>query len=95
MEAIVRRVKLLLRQNKANRILVFSSWPKVLDVISFTLEKNKVDHYQVHQARELPKAIARLRKAVEDPKAADAVRVVLLPFKHGANGLNFTGQLDS
>ena len=89
----------LLQEDPDNRILVFTTWTEVLRVLSYALSQNKVSHFVSKGPRQLPEVMRRLRLAVEDvknsklglKKSNDAVRVVLLPFKHGANGLNLTG----
>lgn len=88
----------LLQQGSENRMLVFSTWLEVLDVVGYALKVNAVPHAYVRGPKQLPKAIARLQQASDGSASpsrsprSKAVRVLLLPIKHGANGLNLTGR---
>ncbi|KAF6256727.1 P-loop containing nucleoside triphosphate hydrolase protein, partial [Scenedesmus sp. NREL 46B-D3] len=93
-EAIVRRLLLLLQLDPAHKVIVFSSWLDVLDILSHALTINGVLH-----------AFGRGRKgflqALEHPAAAAGAagaggacharpRVLLMLVAHGAAGLNLT-----
>lgn len=43
-EAIVRRLLLLLQLDPGNKVIVFSSWPDVLDILRHALSANGIDH---------------------------------------------------
>lgn len=88
----MRRIKRLLQQDAAAKMLIFSSWQDVLELVSHALQTNK-----------LPYAYARGRKAFDSamadfkqPRSAesgrpDGIQILLLLVKQGANGLNLTG----
>lgn len=88
----MRRIKRLLQQDATAKMLVFSSWQDVLELVSHALHTNK-----------LPCAYARGRKAFDtavadfkQPRSAetgrpDGSQILLLLVKQGANGLNLTG----
>ena len=85
----MRRIKHLLQQDAAAKLLVFSSWQDVLELVSHALHTNK-----------LPYAYARGRKAFDSAVAdfkqhsgrSNGIQILLLLVKQGANGLNLTGE---
>lgn len=106
LEAIVRRIVALMRNPEA-KVLVFSSWKDVLELIAHALRTNDLHYAFAHGRRGLKQAIAQLKAepaevAAEQPakrsrrgrhsSVADLpARVLLLLTKQGSNGLNLTG----
>jgi E3 ubiquitin-protein ligase SHPRH len=97
-EAVVRRVKHLTTSSDA-KVLVFSTWPEVLQILSHALRDNGVCFAYAKTPQKLRQAISDLKMAA--PQAArpntkaipatQRLQTILLPIKHGANGLNLTG----
>jgi E3 ubiquitin-protein ligase SHPRH len=70
-EAVVKRVLYITRSSKNNKVLVFSAWLELLDVIGHALKVNGVGYAQGKgQGVELQKALRKFRgsgKEVQDP----------------------------
>ena len=96
LEAVVRRIKRLV-QNPQARILVFSTWLEVLDVLSHALKENGIVFAFARTPKQLGPAIEKLQDssnampALERP-GLQPLQTLLLPIKLGGNGLNLTGK---
>ena len=82
-EAIIRRVKLLLARDAAAKILVFSEWDDVLNVVERAISANDVRYLRAASG-------PKFRAAVDGFKHDDNINALLLPLKRGAHGLNLT-----
>jgi len=82
-EAIIRRVKLLLVRDAAAKILVFSEWDDVLNVVERAISANDVRYVRAASG-------PKFRAAVDRFKHDDKINALLLPLKRGAHGLNLT-----
>lgn len=89
----MRRIKHLLQQDAAAKVLVFSSWQDVLEVVSHALHTNKLPYAYARGRKAFDSAVADFKQ----PRSAEsgrsgAVQILLLLVKQGANGLNLTGE---
>lgn len=82
-EAVVRRVKFLLTRDESAKILIFSEWDDVLNVVEKAIESNGVVFTRAE-------AGSKFRVAVDKFKHDLSVNALLLPLKRGAHGLNLT-----
>lgn len=80
-DAIVKRVLLIQDGCLGDKILVFSEWQEVLDVVFTALQENAVRCVHVKSKKNLSINLQQFRRQ-EGPN------VLLLPYAHGANGLN-------
>eukprot|EP00850_Spirogloea_muscicola_P023159 SM000333S12561 [mRNA] locus=s333:34643:42565:- [translate_table: standard] len=93
LEAVVRRVKWLLATDSGAKVLIFSTWHEVLDVVQHALQANTISLARVKGRRDLDLAIRHFQgkggnKLAEDNKSGGNVSCLLLPVQQGANGLN-------
>ncbi|EFJ18575.1 hypothetical protein SELMODRAFT_444519 [Selaginella moellendorffii] len=79
-EAVVRRILSLKEDDPFVKILVFSTWQEVLDLLEHALKSNKLSWVRLKQRRQMGSSILEFKK--------ENVQVMLLPIQHGANGLN-------
>lgn len=88
----MRRIKHLLRQDPAVKVLVFSSWQDVLELVSHALQTNKLPYAYARGRKAFDKAIADFKQpsSAEGGKSA-GIQILLMLVKQGANGLNLTG----
>ncbi|XP_037084816.1 E3 ubiquitin-protein ligase SHPRH-like [Pollicipes pollicipes] len=82
-EAVVRCVLTVLRDEPAAKLLVFATWTDALDLIAAALDQNGVQHRSLH-------APNRFQRSLREFRGRDDVSVLLLPVHSGANGLNLT-----
>ena len=61
--------------------LVFSEWSDILELISRALKENSISFVRVDGKRTFQKGVDRFKENA-------SVKVLLLPVKKGANGLN-------
>ena len=85
---MVRRV-LWLTRNPEAKILVFSTWAEVLQLLEHALSTNHVPCVRAKTRRDLEQAIQDFRAPPQ--KGAKSLQTILLNFKQGGNGLNLTG----
>lgn len=86
LEGVVRRIKSLTRNPDA-KILVFSSWIDVLEVLSYALRENDIPFAFARSAKHLGPALQQF-------KSSNAVlQTLLLPVQQGGKGLNITGKM--
>ncbi|KAJ3682918.1 hypothetical protein LUZ60_013145 [Juncus effusus] len=100
-EAVTRRILWLTSENEEAKVLVFSSWNDVLDVLEHSLLTNSVNYVRMKGGRKAQFAIAKFKgqqqkgvitekeKATKrKPINSKPVQVLLMLIQHGANGLN-------
>ncbi|CAM6114787.1 unnamed protein product [Calypogeia fissa] len=97
-EAVVRRLLWVKKKDQDAKILIFSSWQEVLDVIEHALSVNKITFARVKgtklnepikKFRGIPFHTAKSRhKRVKALDTDESVNVLLLPIERGGNGLN-------
>ena len=90
---MVRRIKHLLQQDAAAKVLVFSSWQDVLELVSHALHTNKLPYAYARGRKAFDNAVADFKqdRSVESGRS-DGIQILLLLVKQGANGLNLTGE---
>ncbi|KAL5711464.1 RING-type E3 ubiquitin transferase [Ranunculus cassubicifolius] len=97
-EAITRRILSIKRTDPMAKILVFSSWNDVLDVLEHALSGNDISHIRMKGGRKSHMAIKQFKghgddmnengnKHDQQPRK-NFFQVMLLLIQHGANGLN-------
>jgi len=101
LEAVLRRLLWLKSKDPKVKVLVFSEWQGVLDVVEHALMANHITFARVKGGRQLNVAIdmfkgietrsdskkkGKEKKDVEEVQ--DSVQVLLMPIRLGANGLN-------
>ncbi|XP_072974603.1 uncharacterized protein [Typha angustifolia] len=96
-EAVTRRILWIILNDQEAKILVFSSWNDVLDVLEHALVSNSVTYVRMKGGRKSQVAIAQFKgqRRIEDgekakghPSNEKPVQVLLMLIQHGANGLN-------
>lgn len=87
-EAVVRRVMWLIKDPQT-KILVFSTWAEVLQLLEHALKTNHVPCMRAKSRDALEEAIKEFRKPVK--KGRPHLQTLLLLLKQGGNGLNLTG----
>eukprot|EP00112_Aurelia_sp_Birch-Aquarium-sp1_P016886 Seg3863.2 transcript_id=Seg3863.2/GoldUCD/mRNA.D3Y31 product="E3 ubiquitin-protein ligase SHPRH" protein_id=Seg3863.2/GoldUCD/D3Y31 len=81
-ESVVRKILEIGKVDPDGKILVFSTWSNVLDIISNALTENDIIYkYGISGAQ-------KLRTCLADFKTISTIKVLLLPLKLGAKGLN-------
>jgi SNF2 family DNA or RNA helicase len=70
--------------NDTNRIIVFSQWDKLLQLIALTLSQNGVPNTIIKGN------VYQRNKAIRSFKKGDTVQVILLSTEHSASGTNLT-----
>lgn len=85
-EAIIKKLFLLKAADPYVKVLVFSTWERVLDVLEEALTQNNVKHLRLRTG---PKYELTL-KLFKDQDEEDTVTALLLPLKLGSKGLNLT-----
>ncbi|KAL0019181.1 hypothetical protein WJX77_000293 [Trebouxia sp. C0004] len=88
LEAVVRRIKHLMHQDAAAKVLVFSSWQDVLELVSHALQTNKMPYAYARGRKAFDAAVADFKQT--NSSQSQAVQILLLLVKQGANGLNLT-----
>lgn len=99
-EAVVRRIKWLTSIDAMNKVLVFSTWQDVLEVVAHALRTNRLPFAHARGRKAMDSAISLFKAAKPQPlddgqaKAKPAhLQTLLLLVKQGGNGLNLTGAL--
>ncbi|KAL0556995.1 hypothetical protein IC582_005513 [Cucumis melo] len=99
-EAVVRRILWIKYTDSEAKVLVFSSWNDVLDVLHYAFAANNISFIRMKGGRKSQTAISEFRgqkiNAKENKKkrlSTDlpelrSAQVLLLLIQHGANGLN-------
>ena len=93
---MVRRIKHLFQQSAAAKILVFSSWQDVLELVSHALQTNKLPYAYARGRKAFDSAVADFKQPLPaEGGMTNNIQILLLLVKQGANGLNLTGGLIS
>ncbi|XP_038884910.1 E3 ubiquitin-protein ligase SHPRH isoform X6 [Benincasa hispida] len=99
-EAVVRRILWIKYTDSKAKVLVFSSWNDVLDVLQYAFAANSITFIRMKGGRQSHTAISEFRgqkiNAKENQKKRPSgkvpelrsAQVLLLLIQHGANGLN-------
>ena len=87
-ESVVRRVMWLIKDPQT-KILIFSTWAEVLQLLEHALKTNHVPCMRAKSRDALEEAIKEFRKPVK--KGRPHLQTLLLLLKQGGNGLNLTG----
>ncbi|CAL0315584.1 unnamed protein product [Lupinus luteus] len=86
-EAVTRRILWLKAKDHKAKVLVFSSWNDVLDVLEHAFAANNITFIRMKGGRKAHVAISQFRKGCES-STSKSIQVLLLLIQHGANGLN-------
>ncbi|KAK4756691.1 hypothetical protein SAY87_006818 [Trapa incisa] len=98
-EAVTRRILWIKRAQPKAKVLVFSSWKDVLDVLEHAFKANDVSYMRMKGGRKANDAISQFKgqnlNTGRKGKADDLensepkfIQVLMLLIQHGANGLN-------
>ncbi|CAK7340000.1 unnamed protein product [Dovyalis caffra] len=91
-EAVTRRILWIKSSDPEAKVLVFSSWNDVLDVLEHAFSANDITFIRMKGGRKSHVAISEFRAQNSSPKRTrgetKSVQVLLLLIQHGANGLN-------
>ncbi|UPR01651.1 E3 ubiquitin-protein ligase SHPRH [Chloropicon primus] len=86
LEAVVRRVASILHRDPEAKILVFSEWQDVLELLTHAFNANQVPFVFAKGKPAMSKALKQFKTKRE--VAGAVASVLMLPVKLGANGLN-------
>lgn len=81
MEGVVRLMKKIKLADPEAKVLVFSSWMDVLDVIADAFAQNGITYRALHQR-------SKFQRHLSSFKTSSQITALLLPISSGANGLN-------
>ncbi|KAL3565482.1 hypothetical protein D5086_033528, partial [Populus alba] len=84
-EAVTRRILWIKSSDPKAKVLVFSSWNDVLDVLEHAFNANEITYIRMKGGRAQNSSPKRADRQQEETKS---VQVLLLLIQHGANGLN-------
>lgn len=97
-EAVTRRILRITSTDGAAKILVFSSWNDVLDVLEHSLAANNISYARMKGGRKSQAALSQFKgqaSSIHGEKVKrgavskmQSVQVLLMLIQHGANGLN-------
>ncbi|XP_024639582.1 E3 ubiquitin-protein ligase SHPRH isoform X3 [Medicago truncatula] len=92
-EAVTRRILWIKATNHNSKVLVFSSWNDVLDVLEHAFATNNITFVRMKGGRKAHTAISQFRGIQNGTKGCEgeepiSIQVLLLLIQHGANGLN-------
>ncbi|KAH8480553.1 hypothetical protein H0E87_030722, partial [Populus deltoides] len=94
-EAVTIRILWIKSSDPKAKVLVFSSWNDVLDVLEHAFNANEITYIRMKGGRKSHVAISEFRAQNSSPKRTHrqqqetkSVQVLLLLIQHGANGLN-------
>ncbi|KAI3882577.1 hypothetical protein MKX03_010696 [Papaver bracteatum] len=85
-EAVTKRILWIKSTDPKAKVLVFSSWNDVLDVLEHAFSANNISHIRMKGGRKSHVALAKFKG--ESESEGQSIQVLLLLFQHGANGLN-------
>ena len=104
-EAILRRVIRLTQGDPQAKLLIFSSWSDVLELVAHALQANELPFAYAHGRKGFDAAIACFKGDLQTMSTAQArgkrvvgggrtrqTQILLLLTKQGSNGLNLTGE---
>ncbi|KAK9793444.1 hypothetical protein WJX73_004156 [Symbiochloris irregularis] len=93
-EAVVRRIKWLTNASLAAKVLVFSTWQDVVDVVAHALRANHLPFAYARGRKATEKAIQQFKSGALSEQSglggARPIQTLLLLVKQGGNGLNLT-----
>ena len=90
---MIRRIKHLLRKDASAKVLVFSSWQDVLELLCHALQTNDLPFAYARGRKSFDSAVADFKRSSESTDVHySPVQILLLLVKQGANGLNLTGE---
>ncbi|KAF8063114.1 hypothetical protein N665_1184s0003 [Sinapis alba] len=89
-EAVTRRILWIKSSDPQAKVLVFSSWNDVLDVLEHAFAANGITFIRMKGGRKSQTAISKFKGTEKEvqQKEAKSIQVLLLLVQHGANGLN-------
>ncbi|XP_073129793.1 uncharacterized protein [Henckelia pumila] len=97
-EAVTRRILWIISTDPTAKILVFSSWNDVLDVLQHAFATNNISYVRMKGGRKSQIAINEFKgqrshakennKKIDEETNTKSAQVLLLLIQHGANGLN-------
>ncbi|XP_073020785.1 uncharacterized protein [Primulina eburnea] len=97
-EAVTRRILWIISTDPTEKILVFSSWNDVLDVLQHAFATNSISYVRMKGGRKSQVAISEFKgqrshakennKKIGEETNTKSAQVLLLLIQHGANGLN-------
>ncbi|KAG4966287.1 hypothetical protein JHK84_040882 [Glycine max] len=92
-EAVTRRILWVKANDHRAKVLVFSSWNDVLDVLEHAFAANNITFFRMKGGRKAHVAISQFRGKQNGTKGCEgstpkSIQVLLLLIQHGANGLN-------
>ncbi|XP_020226329.1 E3 ubiquitin-protein ligase SHPRH [Cajanus cajan] len=92
-EAVTRRILWVKANDHRAKVLVFSSWNDVLDVLEHAFAANNITYIRMKGGRKAHVAISQFRGKQNGSRGcegstAKSIQVLLLLIQHGANGLN-------
>ncbi|XP_057442384.1 uncharacterized protein LOC130734094 isoform X2 [Lotus japonicus] len=92
-EAVTRRILSIKATDHKEKVLVFSSWNDVLDVLEHAFAANNITFVRMKGGRKAQVAINQFRGKQNGTKGCEkstpkSIQVLLLLIQHGANGLN-------
>ncbi|CAM8970633.1 unnamed protein product [Rhodiola kirilowii] len=88
-EAITRRILWIKTSDPKAKVLVFSSWNDVLDVLQHSLTSNNISYVRMRGGRKAHSAICQFRgETSASGEISKFIQVMLILIQHGANGLN-------
>ncbi|CAN8317715.1 unnamed protein product [Cochlearia groenlandica] len=94
-EAVTRRILWIKSSDPQAKVLVFSSWNDVLDVLEHAFAANGITFIRMKGGRKSQTAISKFKgtenatqKTNSHIKEPNSIQVLLLLVQHGANGLN-------
>lgn len=96
-EAITRRILWITSTDRNAKVLVFSSWNDVLDVLQHALDSNGISYVRMKGGRKSQAALAQFKGDIssieggvfdEKPLKSKRIQVLLMLIHHGSNGLN-------
>ncbi|CAF2298271.1 unnamed protein product [Brassica napus] len=82
-EAVTRRLLWIKSSDPEAKVLVFSSWNDVLDVLEHAFSANGITFIRMKGGRKSQTAISKFKGTEKE-----SIQVLLLLVQHGANGLN-------
>ncbi|CAH8265480.1 unnamed protein product [Arabidopsis lyrata] len=92
-EAVTRRILWIKSSDPQAKVLVFSSWNDVLDVLQHAFAANSITCIRMKGGRKSQTAISKFKGSEKETqktnqKEENPIQVLLLLVQHGANGLN-------
>ncbi|CAI9091902.1 OLC1v1027013C1 [Oldenlandia corymbosa var. corymbosa] len=97
-QAVTRRILSIKSKDPTAKVLVFTSWNDVLDVLEHAFVANKISYVRMKGGRKSQVAVSHFRgldseisgtgKRPNKQSQSDFVQVLLILVQHGANGLN-------